>query len=135
MRNWIRMRAKFTCKTGYASDFEGYDGQWDDDADSHPWYQPAKDGLNYVFEWTMQSSGSVHGDFTIIDVDCCKKRVNFDVHLSDAFRMGSATRVPGWVPWLGDTELLPDTGPWIRPFTPVYRSVTLEWNWNETIDF
>jgi hypothetical protein len=83
----------------------------------------------YLFGFELKSTGSVQGEFKILDLDCCCG-VSISVKLSDSLRLGSATRIPGRSPIFPDVELLPDND---NPCIPLFNTVDLEWTWEETI--
>ena len=124
MRNNIREKMRNRCK-GLSTGGSLYSGIWNVSSDDLPWWQFISDVINYRNGSDLKSTGSVTGVFASYG-DCCTKKAIVVVRLRDELRAGSATRIPGWVPIIGDYEILDDN---------FLNVIKLRWDWHETIEF
>lgn len=133
LRQYMKTRSNQECNKKWNNDGQGFVGRelkWDDNADDQPWYQPLRDGLNYVFGFELKSTGSVYGEVKILSINCCCGSVTYRVNLSDKFRAGSMARIPARSPVWPNVELLPDFD---GPGGFLFKTVAVNWEWEETI--
>ncbi len=135
MRDEIRRRVKAACAGGTTDQLLNRSLNWSYSADDEPWYQPARDILNYVLGFELKSTESRKASFLITSVSCCPSEVCFDITVTDELRLGSATRDKG-----SSSSWLPDVPSGIIPFTNIdlripFESFLLRWNWTECLKF
>ncbi|MFC4991952.1 RHS repeat domain-containing protein [Rubritalea tangerina] len=149
MRTWIRDKAKEHCANGTTDSFiDGSPYKWDDSADDSGALTPFLDAVNYIFGAELKSLGSNDGQFTITSVDCDKCTVSYSMVVTDSFRFGSLTRVPGTSRsvldpkpplnnGLGGSAWLPQSEDADNPFGEdgVFGTVNVTWKWNESLSF